>query len=383
MKAHCQALDGLRGVAAISVVIFHIFELMVPDLDHNPLPHTFLAVDFFFALSGYVLGYAYDGRLGAAASGARLSVSGFIKRRLIRLHPVVVVAAIVGAVVYLCDPNVGDAQRVGVALSPVMMALTVILSLFLLPSPPLPNLFGETHSVNPPSWTLFWEYIANLFFVSYGYRLKRSVHVVLLVCGAVALMLTAVLYKGDLGYGWGWSNVWVAPVRLCYPFLAGLLVYRLGLKITLPQPFIAASVLLLAVFFAPRFGVWNGVYEAGAVILAFPLILMIGASVTRVPGPSGAICRFIGGLSYPLYIIHYPFVLLFGHWNWQTHPTQPLLYTVAAGLVVFEIALATVLYYGYDLPVRAALTRRFLGHRTPGSAASAFRLKNAKKAAIP
>lgn len=303
MRAHYEALDGLRGVAAIAVVVFHIFELMVPDLDHNPLPHTFLAVDFFFALSGYVLGYAYDNRLNTPDAATRMHFFDFVKRRLIRLHPVVPVAAVVGGLVYLLNPFTGTAQTLGIAITPEKMALILALGLFLLPSPPLPNLFGETHSINPPSWTLFWEYVANLFFVLYGCRMKRRVHVVLLCLGAIALTLTAVLYQGDLGYGWGWSNVWVAPIRLCYPFLAGLLVYRLGARIYIPQHFVVASVLLLAALFAPRFGAWNGFYEAAAVIVIFPVLLMIGAARPAVSGVCGVICRWLGNLSYPLYII--------------------------------------------------------------------------------
>lgn len=359
MKAHYEALDGLRGTAAISVVFFHLFELMVPDLDHNPMPHTFLAVDFFFALSGYVLGYAYDGRL-SAPFGGRLGIWEFVKRRLIRLHPVVPVAACVGAIAYLCDPNVGTAQSLGVAISPLKMLMVFALGLFLLPSAPLPNLFGETHPVNPPSWTLFWEYIANLFYVTVGWRMKRTLHVVAIGVAGLALIATAHLYRGDLGYGWGWDNVWVAPVRLAYPFLAGLLICRLGWKITVPQPFLLASLLLLLVFLAPRLGFYNGLFEAGCVILVFPLVLMMGVSVARAEGLTGPLCRFIGQLSYPLYIIHYPFVLLYGHWNWHTQPGKAHLYTVMLATVLFLIALASLLLYAWDLPVRRWLKRHYL-----------------------
>jgi len=102
MKAHFHVLDGLRGTAALSVIIFHVWELLVPSLEQNPMPHTFLAVDFFFALSGFVLGHAYDARLSPQAdAGIRLSKSGYFVRRLIRLHPMVVVAMIIGIAGYL------------------------------------------------------------------------------------------------------------------------------------------------------------------------------------------------------------------------------------------------------------------------------------------
>lgn len=67
MKSHYHVLDGLRGTAAFSVFAFHFLEMLVPNLDKNPMPHTFLAVDFFFVLSGFVLGHAYDGRVMAGA----------------------------------------------------------------------------------------------------------------------------------------------------------------------------------------------------------------------------------------------------------------------------------------------------------------------------
>ena len=361
MKTRYQVLDGLRGTAALGVVAFHLWELMVPGLDYNPMPHTFLAVDFFFTLSGFVLGYAYDGRLARGADPRMaLGFWDFIKRRLIRLHPVVIVAASIGLATYLLDPNVGTKQTVGVALSADKLMLIFALSLFLLPAPPLPNDFGETHAINPPSWTLFWEYVANLFFVSYGHRMKRPLHIAIMVAGAAGLLLTAHFYKGDLGYGWGWDNVWVAPIRLIYPFLAGLLVYRLGWKIKMPAPYLTASLILLAVFLAPRMGWYNGVFEAACVIFVFPLVVMIGASVDTITGPLAPLCRFAGAVSYPLYIVHYPFTYMFGHWDWSTHPDKPHLYAVAVGVFAFQLGLGTLLLYAYDRPVRAWLSKRYL-----------------------
>lgn len=366
MKAHYQVLDGLRGTAALSVVAFHLWELMVNGLDSNPMPHTFLAVDFFFALSGFVLGYAYEDRLapkpGAVDAAPRqpLPIWAFAKRRLIRLHPMVPVAAGIGLLTYVCDPNVGTAQTVGIAISPGKLLLIFSLSLFLLPAPSLPNYFGETHAINPPSWTLFWEYIANIFFALYGCRMKRAVHIALLIAAAAALAATAHFYKGDLGYGWGWKHIWVAPIRLAYPFLAGLLVYRMRWRIKVPAPYLTASLILLAVFMAPRMGWYNGLFEAACVIFVFPAALMIGAGKDVEKGPIGRICRFTGELSYPLYIVHYPFIYMFGHWNWSAGPDKPHLYAVAIGMFVFEVALGTLLLYAYDKPVRAWLARRYL-----------------------
>ena len=93
-KPHYEILDGLRGVAAIMVVWFHIFEAYATSHLDQRINHGYLAVDFFFILSGFVIGYAYDDRWG------KMKITDFIKRRVIRLHPMVVVGALIGGVMF-------------------------------------------------------------------------------------------------------------------------------------------------------------------------------------------------------------------------------------------------------------------------------------------
>ena len=360
MKSHYQVLDGLRGTAAFSILMFHFAEMLVPDLAHNPMPHTFLAVDFFFALSGFVLGHAYDARR-AAAAGTReaLTFAGFCKRRLIRLHPMVIAALAIGVVAYLLDPFVGTSQRIGEKISLGTLLVTIALSVLLLPTANVPNSFGETHSLNGPSWTLFQEYIANILYGLYGHKLTRGLHIALCVLSAIALVWTA-QHFGDLSRGWGWADFWTAPVRLACPFLMGLLVYRLRFRLSLPQPFLLLSLVLVAVFVAPLMGKFNGLFEAACVIVVFPLVLAAGAGITQVEGPIGALCRFMGELSYPVYIIHYPFIYLFAHWNWSTHPSPLHLKLVVTAVYLGIVLLAFVLLRWFDRPMRAWLAEKFL-----------------------
>ena len=95
-KAHYDLLDGLRGVAALMVIWYHIFEgyAFAGGSIIETFNHGYLAVDFFFILSGFVIGYAYDDRWG------KMKTKDFIKRRVIRLHPMVVMGAIIGAVMF-------------------------------------------------------------------------------------------------------------------------------------------------------------------------------------------------------------------------------------------------------------------------------------------
>ena len=90
-KPRFEILDGLRGVAAMIVVIFHLFETYSPGPSEQIINHGYLAVDFFFVLSGFVIGYAYDDRWGA------MSTWDFFKRRLIRLQPMVILGTLIGA----------------------------------------------------------------------------------------------------------------------------------------------------------------------------------------------------------------------------------------------------------------------------------------------
>ncbi len=89
-KPRYEILDGLRGVAALIVVAYHLFETYATGAHDQVLNHGYLAVDFFFVLSGFVVGYAYDDRWNC------MTTWGFFKRRLVRLHPLIIVGTLIG-----------------------------------------------------------------------------------------------------------------------------------------------------------------------------------------------------------------------------------------------------------------------------------------------
>jgi len=361
---HIEALDGLRGTAAFSVLLFHFLEFTTADVAHNPMRHTHLAVDFFFALSGFVVGHAYDTRRSPTRPpGERMTLTGFLLRRLVRLHPMVIIGMTFGLASYLWDPFVAPGPRP----SAVMIALVYALSLVLAPSPCLPHRFGETHCLDAPAWTLLQEYLANLLYGLMGPRLSQGVLAGLCLIAATALLLTG-LHFGNLSTGWGWGDFWAAPVRLAYPFLAGLWLSRSGLKARLPHSYVWLSLGLIAIFTAPYFGKGDGVFEPLCVIVAFPLMLFFGAGETALSGPIRVVCRFTGRLSYPLYVIHYPALYIFAHWLWRTHPTPGQVWIVAGSVYAGAVLTAWLLLVGYDEPLR-----RFLGRKIAGSPVPAER----------
>lgn len=352
-KAHFEVLDGLRGTAALLVVAFHIQGITVLfDAQRLMLPHAYLAVDFFFALSGFVIGYAYDDRWGT------MTTRQFLARRLIRLHPLVVLGAMLGLLSYVADPFAGTKQDASAGL----IAGAFVAALLALPSAPLPNRLGDSHPLNAPAWTLLQEYIGNLAYALVLRRLSTP-----WLAGAVVIAglvsATTVLSLGSYDTGWGLDNFWGAPVRLAYPFLAGLLIFRLHDR--LPRwriGFVPLSLILMLAFAAPAWSTEgfikpNGMYQGFCVMILFPAVIVAGRHSS-----SGAtairLCRAAGRLSYPLYITHYPFVYLYMNWIATGGRSGGVTALVAITLYGFTVAFAMLAYRLWDRPLRAALQRR-------------------------
>jgi peptidoglycan/LPS O-acetylase OafA/YrhL len=352
-KTHFEVLDGLRGTAALLVVAFHIQGIAVLfDASKLALPHAYLAVDFFFALSGFVIGYAYDDRW------PRMTTRGFLARRLVRLHPLVVLGALLGLASYLFDPFAGDKQDAAAGL----VAFAFAAGLLALPSLPLANRLGDSHPLNAPAWTLFQEYIANLAYALLLRRLGLRALAGVALLAAIVSAATA-LTLGSYDTGWGLANFWGAPVRLAYPFVAGLLLYRLGDRLPrLRLGFVTLSIVLALAFAAPVFPAigalkLNGLYEAACVLILFPAIIIAGRHSHGGPRVV-ALCKLAGRLSYPIYITHYPFVYLYMNWIAGRQGPGWLTATVAAALLGFTILFAAFAYARWDVPIRTWLNRR-------------------------
>ena len=258
-----EILDGLRGVAAIVVVVFHIFEAYSPGPAYQIINHGYLAVDFFFALSGFVIGYAYDDRWQRG-----MTASMFLRRRFVRLHPMVVMGATFGLLTFYA--SAGDVSP-SVAGTPVLTLLGVFLmTCLLLPAPSSLDVrgWGESYSLDGPMWSLMYEYIANVLYALVVRRFPRwllgafvAVSAVFTVDVALNIDLFNLLEARNYHIhtiigGWSLSadQLYVGSVRLLYPFFCGLLVYRLGGRIKLRGAFLWCSLAVVALLSLPRIG---------------------------------------------------------------------------------------------------------------------------------
>ena len=366
-KPHFMILDGLRGVAAILILIFHVFETYTIGTDKPLLVgHGYLAVDFFFGLSGFVIGFAYDDRWN------RMSLRSFLKRRIIRLHPMVVLGMVIGAVFFYFGSSFSPEGEVSkafhlIADTPVWkMLFYMILGMFLIPTPPSIDIRGwrEMYTLDAPTWSLFFEYIAYILYaliVRKFSKIALSILVFLSACSTIYLMLT----QGDVIGGWEFTenHLYIGFTRLFYPFFSGLLLYRLGRLIRIKNAFPLCCLLLVILLALPRIGgdeVWkNGIYEGLAILVAFPLIILTGAGGEIKNKTSEKWCRFLGDISFPLYIVHYPLIYVFT--GYVTDNNYSFAETWPEALLVFNgsILIAYAALKWYDIPIRKWLTKKF------------------------
>lgn len=343
-KKHFELLDGLRGVAAIAVVLFHFMEWVYTDPSQNFIGHGFLAVDFFFCLSGFVIGYAYDDRL------AQMGVLEFFKSRAIRLHPLVIAGSVLGLLAFLFDPFGGHPELYSTG----KIALAFLCSLLLIPFPVIADRGFNLFSFNAPSWSLFWEYVANIVYALVLYKISRRYLVLLTVLSAAAILFVG--YRaGNLLGGWSGPTFWDGGARVAYSFLAGLLIYRSNWIIKNRLGFIGIAILLFLAFVMP-FSKWNWLSEPLVVLVYFPFLIALGAGSSLTTNFK-KFCLFLGNISYPLYMTHYAVLWMFGNYYTTNKPAATQLTFIIISGIVLLIGAAYLVMVGYDIPVRNYLSR--------------------------
>ncbi len=366
-------LDGLRGVAAVMVLLYHVFNdaksFFVWPTPVYEFYHGFLGVDFFFILSGFVMGYAYDESLTSGpypGRGGTLTFWGFIKRRLIRLHPMVVMGVLLGLIAFLIQ---GCTKWDGTEVSLQAVMWATLLGLFLIPSPLGMDVRGNTEAfpLNGPHWSLFFEYIGSLLYGILLHRLPTKWLRVWVACGIFSIAAYALLQE-DGGVAYGWSsepmNLLGGALRMLYAYPMGLLMARM-FRQRKPEPlpgpvFLFCSLALVVLLGLPLFGGKESetIYQLVCLFSFFPGIIWIGAR-GMVQGRQQRAVSFLGRLSYPLYATHFPLIYLYitlvardgAPYQGYIHP-----WLLAIVTLVASVLLATLFLLFYDEPLRRRLS---------------------------
>lgn len=379
-KPRFEILDGLRGVAAMIVVAFHLFETYSSGPRDQILNHGYLAVDFFFLLSGFVIGYAYDDRWG------KMSTWDFFKRRLIRLQPLVVLGSLIGAFWFYFSAAPGFELVMQTPWWKLLIVL--VMGSLMIPVPPCMDIRGwkEINPLNGAQWSLLWEYIGNIL---YALVVRRLGTIALSVLVFLSAFLTIDLamnldvfgflavrdyakYTMIGGFGLSPDQIYIGVCRLFYPFFGRLLLYRLSkLRINLHRgAMLWCSLAVALTLVVPSLGgdahPWiNGLYCAFVILFVYPAIVAAGAGSPLKGKKTTAVCKFLGTISYPLYITHYP--MIYVQMNWAArHADAPLSVHIWVSVSIFIAAIA-VAYASvklYDAPIRSWLSDKFIRRRS-------------------
>lgn len=315
-------------------------------------------------LSGFVISYAYDDRWN------KMTLKDFFKRRIIRLHPMIIIGMIIGAALFYFQDSPGLGWG-GIHEVPVWtMLLVMLIGFTLIPVGKGLDIRGwdEMHPLNGPAWSLFYEYIANIVYALFLRKATKVVTgILVLIAAGVTLHYALTNPNGDIIGGWSIDplQLRIGFTRLAFPFLAGMFLAKTAKLRYTKNAFLSASLLLVILFSVPRVGgadqPWmNGLYECFCLMIMFPFIVWLGAGGKVKGNKATKLCKFFGDISYPLYITHFPIINIYMAWVTNNKLTLSQSWHIGLGYVVLSVLVAYISMKCYDIPVREWLRKRFL-----------------------
>jgi peptidoglycan/LPS O-acetylase OafA/YrhL len=350
-------LDAMRGVAAICVMLYHYSEFLA---DRTVLPSAYLAVDLFFILSGFIIAHAYQARLRAGLSFARFTVI-----RLIRLYPLYIAGTALG-LLYLLSRNVLEPWRVD---SVHQWVEPASLSVLFLPKLWATEKIRGLYPFDPAAWSLLFEIIVNLAYGAVCVALTPRRLRWIIAIGIVGIIAAAAHY-GSLDLGMTRRTLGGGLARVILSFFAGVYLHHLYDKYDVSPDdstarrrfprftFEAMLVVLVLTFAVPVSGIARQIYDTLCVLLLFPALIWLGA---RLPSPRALrpLYAEAGRLSYGIYILHTPLLLISAGAYKALRHADPQFAKPYSGLVFVALTLAIVAFAvrRFDEPIRRRLNR--------------------------
>ncbi|WP_304559716.1 acyltransferase family protein [Sphingomonas immobilis] len=339
-------LDGLRGVAAIAVAMFHFAPLVAPVM----LGSSYLAVDLFFLMSGFVIAYSYERKF---ASG--MGVGKFMLVRVIRLYPMY----ILGTAIFALPIAAALLMRKDLVWTVGGFSTAMASALLMLPSPPIPGKSLTLFVLNPPAWSLFYELLSNLLFAAIFPVLSDRIVKLLIAVSALGLVASAFAF-GNLEGGAHWNDFVVGFARVGFSFFLGVLLCRLHRLKRLPAWRVPPVMILIASVAVLSISVSAGArpfFDLFAVIALFPLLVI--AALANEPKANIRAYTVPGLISYPLYTIHMPaLALVTGVMaKFTGGRVEQFAPAIGIALIVVLALAAWGLAQTYDVAARKMLTR--------------------------
>lgn len=354
-----QTLDGLRGAAALSVVVLHTPHFFA----QWHLPYSFLSVDLFFVLSGFVLASAYETRLRSGMTAGR-----FIRIRLIRLFPLYILGTLLGVPVALMAMKYGGGG-LSVEWSPRLFAFSLPLSLVMLPTPTA-GTDGVLYPFNPVLWTILFEVIVNGLYAFLARPLRSTKLLAGLVALSAIVLFASVLWTDAPEGGATWFTFGVGISRMMFSFFCGVLIFRFRWRGKVHSSTLAVTLLavLLLLLGAPH----TTFTALMTIVILFPAMVQMASAVE--PGPAlQRVFGLLGVTSYAVYAVHKPLYQILLGFLIVVSPVRPETMAPWIGLAYLVVVFVACLVIDrlYDMPVRNFLGRLERGQQGVQSAGAA------------
>ncbi|MBB3223214.1 acyltransferase family protein [Pseudoduganella umbonata] len=350
-------LDGLRGLAAILVMLRHSESLL-----GMATYRSYLAVDLFFLLSGFVIAHAYDERL----RNGTLGFAEFARIRLIRLYPIYLLSAVLALGVVIIG-QVGGGKLNGD--TAIQLSMAAAATAFFLPFPV--SWTSYLFPLNSVYWSLFFELVVNFLYAAVRPRLTDTgVKCVLIVSGIACAVLALQTDSLDHGYDFSAQGVIGGLARSLFGFSLGVLLYERRAKLAallrgrFPPWF--SFVLVAGVLGSPSVPGFDGIIALACIFFILPLAMVGAAFESPRNERLGSAMAALGAASYPLYTLHGPVIYVV----WQVARRMGEQFLVPAGIVMMLglIVVSIQLERRFDIPVRRWLnaSRRNAGAKAAG-----------------
>lgn len=343
--ARFYALDAIRGLAAIAVVFYHYTQ----HNNLNWLHGAWVAVDIFFILSGFVLMHSYSKKV---AQG--MTAKEFLYSRVARLGPMYVVGLILGIAAALYAMYFGSQNLINAN----NLATASGLNFLLLPyfnhqAWPFgaDTIYGTVFPLNDPSWSLFFEFFVNIVFFVY---LSRFQHINLKIWVALAgvIFVGMTLYFHQLNPGSRGSDFIFGFPRVIFEFFLGVLIYKFYYLYPHTKKIIACAVFALV---AACFCSSRGAVALGNALILAPILIILFSTLT-VSNSQIWICKFLGDISYPLYVTHFPLYRLLYEFEFLNN-LSPITQTCVFAAIAISVASVLV---KIDKSIRISFNKRKL-----------------------
>jgi peptidoglycan/LPS O-acetylase OafA/YrhL len=354
-------LDGLRGIFSLMIVFLHYPKDYIPDWFHSLffIRESYIFVDFFFVLSGFVISYNYNW------IKTKEDIIQYLKKRFFRIYPLMFFSAVIflayvifsKLVIGSIYPNLFEEINVtwDNHYRPFLDAILLTNSTPIL---------GIPWGINNPSWSISAEMISYLIFAIIMFFFRKKIHhyifLMMIVFSSIFLFYNNIFFaSGEFGF-----------IRGILSFSSGFYVWRFfNKRIKVPNvlEIFLLFILIIILYLINYFGKFT---NAGHFIMSFILPVFFSLFILIYTKTNGLISKilessffqFLGKISYSVYLNHAVILIIVIKPAYRVFNITPTSFNQM--MILFLVVLVTIIYslftYNYiEVKMKKYLMKKF------------------------